>query len=118
MKQVQITQINHNQVHLLQVIGKQTFHETFAEVNSEENMKTYLEKEFAIETTQIHVDLAQENATEEILAEINKVNCRLLIYNAAYSLIKPFLEHSCSELDNFIAINTKTQIKLVHAFAH
>lgn len=52
MQQIQITKITSSQVQQLQEVGKQTFQETFAEHNSEENMKTYLEKEFAIEKLQ------------------------------------------------------------------
>ena len=56
MNNILITKTNTNQVHQLQEIGKETFHETFAEVNSEENIKTYLEKEFAIENLQAQLN--------------------------------------------------------------
>ena len=56
MNNILITKTNTNQVHQLQEIGKKTFHETFAEFNSEENMKTYLEKEFAIENLQAQLN--------------------------------------------------------------
>ncbi|HJS00189.1 MAG TPA: GNAT family N-acetyltransferase [Flavobacterium sp.] len=56
MEKILITKINSNQVYQLQAIGKQTFLETFAEVNSEENMKSYLEKEFAIEKLQAQLN--------------------------------------------------------------
>jgi len=73
--------------------------------------------DFGIETVQLHLDLKDGNAVELMLKEIKKTDCRLLIYNAAYSLIKPFVNHSEAELDNYIDINTRTQLKLVHQFS-
>ena len=46
---IQIKKISLNELHQLQKIGRQTFYETFSEVNSEENMKDYLEKGFSSE---------------------------------------------------------------------
>lgn len=74
-------------------------------------------KEFNIETSSLHLDLSDSNASAQMMKMAEKHDCRLLIYNAAYSLIKPFTEHSEEELDYFIEINTRTQIKLVHAFS-
>ena len=49
MNKIEITKIDLNEIEQLQIIGKQTFFETFAEGNSEENMKKYLEESFTIE---------------------------------------------------------------------
>lgn len=76
-----------------------------------------LEKDFDIKTKQLHLDLSEPDAVKKMMNEIQQVDCRLLIYNAAYSLIKPFINHTEEELDNFIEINTKTQLKLVHQFS-
>jgi ribosomal protein S18 acetylase RimI-like enzyme len=43
-----IKKINLDDVLLLQIIGRQTFFETFAEENTPENMNKYLEEEFSI----------------------------------------------------------------------
>jgi short-subunit dehydrogenase len=51
------------------------------------------------------------------MKELAKVNCRLLVYNAAFSLIKPFISITSEELTHFTGINTHTQLQLVHAFA-
>lgn len=80
------------------------------------NLAKQLEKEYEIKTIQVLLDLSDSDAVQKIMNEITKVDCRLLIYNAAYSLIKPFINHTEKELDNFIDINTKTQLKLVHQF--
>jgi len=80
------------------------------------NLAAKVESTYGIQTVQLHLNLASSDAFETIMSEIVKVDCRLLIYNAAYSLIKPFVKHTEDELDNFIDINTKTQLKLVHQF--
>lgn len=76
-----------------------------------------LEKKEQIKTIRLHLNLGKQDAWQVIIDKIQTINCRLLIYNAAYSLVKPFTQHTPDELDNFIDINTRTQIKLVHSFA-
>jgi short-subunit dehydrogenase len=76
-----------------------------------------VEQEYGIETILLQLDLYEADAFEKMSQQIQKVDCRLLVYNAAYSLIKPFIDHTTEELDHFIDINTRTQIKLVHEFS-
>jgi diamine N-acetyltransferase len=47
MSTIQITKANHKDIQKLRDIGRQTFSETFAEGNSEENMQKYLEEGFS-----------------------------------------------------------------------
>ena len=49
MDSINIKPIDLSDIVQLQTIGKQTFIETFAEVNAKENMETYLAKEFTTE---------------------------------------------------------------------
>lgn len=49
MKEIEIVKINEKDVAKLQAISKQTFHETFGAVNTEENMVRYLEESFSME---------------------------------------------------------------------
>ena len=49
MTNIEITRVLHSDLKQLQIIGRQTFLETFSEGNSEENMKMYLEEGFADE---------------------------------------------------------------------
>ena len=49
MNKIEITKIGLNEIEQLQAIGKQTFFETFADKNTEENMQKYLEEGFTIE---------------------------------------------------------------------
>lgn len=49
MENIQLKKVTLNDIDQLQKIGRQTFFETFAESNTEENMKEYLEKSFSTE---------------------------------------------------------------------
>lgn len=49
MNPIEIIKITINDITELQRIGRQTFQETFADSNSEENMKSYLEEGFSLE---------------------------------------------------------------------
>jgi ribosomal protein S18 acetylase RimI-like enzyme len=55
-----IKKISLSEIEQLQEIGKQTFHETFSEVNSEENMKSYLEEKFSYQ--KLTAELTDENS--------------------------------------------------------
>ena len=56
MNKIEVYRIGLNEISQLQEIGRQTFYETFAESNSEENMQNYLSEGFTIEklTTEIN----------------------------------------------------------------
>jgi diamine N-acetyltransferase len=49
MTNIDIREVTSNDIVQLQKISRQTFHETFAALNSEENMAKYLEEELSIE---------------------------------------------------------------------
>jgi diamine N-acetyltransferase len=49
MTNIHIEKVTVNKIDQLQKIGRQTFFETFSAVNTEENMKKYLEEGFSIE---------------------------------------------------------------------
>jgi len=49
MTEITINKIKRNEIDQLQKIGRLTFHETFSDSNSEENMKTYLDEKFSTE---------------------------------------------------------------------
>jgi short-subunit dehydrogenase len=76
-----------------------------------------LEADFGIETRCIYQDLADNRSTEKIMESISDLDCRLLIYNAAFSTVKPFLSNSPEDLDYFIGVNCNTPLKLTHAFS-
>jgi len=49
MTNIYIEKVTLNKIDQLQKIGRQTFHETFSDGNTEDNMKNYLEEGFSIE---------------------------------------------------------------------
>ncbi len=88
--------------------------------HQEDKLMTLSEKlhnDFGIETNPLLIDLSDPDSSDRIIEQSSQFDCRLLIYNAAYSKIKPFTSHTTEELRYFIGINTYTQLKLVHAFA-
>lgn len=68
MENIQIQRVALNEIEQLQKIGRQTFHETFSESNSEENMKSYLEEGFSNE--KLVAELNDNNA-EFYFAKLN-----------------------------------------------
>jgi short-subunit dehydrogenase len=75
-----------------------------------------VENEFGVKTIQLHLDFSNEEAVTLMMEQVEQQDCRLIIYNAAFSLIKPFIEISENELDKFIDTNVRAQIKLLHNF--
>jgi ribosomal protein S18 acetylase RimI-like enzyme len=69
MTNIDIKEVSINDIVELQKISRQTFHETFAKLNSEENMAKYLEEELSI---------------EKLTAELNNTNSAFYfaVYNA------------------------------------
>ena len=85
--------------------------------SSLESLSQQVERDYGIETIRVHLDLREDDAFIKILNQVETTDCHLMIYNAAYSLIKPFTHHTIEELDLFLDINARTQIKLVHQFS-
>ena len=50
------------------------------------------------------------------MAAVAEHDCRLMVYNAAYSHVRPFTEHSHEVLDQFVNVNARSVIHLVSAF--
>lgn len=69
MVNVQVKQISLNELEQLQIIGRQTFAETFSSKNSEENMKEYLENGFS--TEKLKAELA-DNSSEFYFAKLDE----------------------------------------------
>jgi short-subunit dehydrogenase len=80
------------------------------------SLASKVEEKFGIQTRRVPVDLSQQYAAKEIMRVIRDVDCRLLIYNAAYSRVKLFIAYNEEELGKYIETNTHTPVKLVHAF--
>jgi diamine N-acetyltransferase len=59
MTNLEIKKVSHEDLALLQEIGRSTFYETFADSNSEENMTNYLAEGFSLE--KLRSELNDEN---------------------------------------------------------
>lgn len=68
MENISIKKVTLNDIDQLKKIGRQTFFDTFSAVNTEENMKKYLEESFSIE--KLTAELNNENS-EFYFAELD-----------------------------------------------
>jgi uncharacterized protein len=80
-------------------------------------LATDLESNYSISVRRLLLDLSEDDAAETMITVMKELDCRLLVYNAAYSRVKPFLEAGPGELDMYLDVNARTPLKLVHAFA-
>lgn len=71
MERIKIKKLTLNDIEPLQKIGRQTFFETFSSVNTEENMKKYLDEKFSIE--QLATELSNKNSEFYFALRDNKV---------------------------------------------
>lgn len=71
MRPTIIVKIGINDIVELQKVGRQTFQETFAESNSEENMNSYLEEGFSLE--KLTQELNNENSEFYFVKTDNKI---------------------------------------------
>ncbi|MFD0939543.1 GNAT family N-acetyltransferase [Pedobacter boryungensis] len=74
MENISIEKITIKDVNQLQQIGKQTFFETYAESNTEENMNNYLENSFS--TDKLTAELSDEHAEFYVA----KIDTRIIGY--------------------------------------
>jgi short-subunit dehydrogenase len=75
-----------------------------------------LESKYQVQTHSLVLDLAEPEAPGKCMEVIREYGCRLLIYNAAYSRVEPFLAAGPEELDLYLNINARTPLHLVHLF--
>jgi len=71
MGNIEIERVTLSKIELLQVICRQTFFETFSEVNTEENMNKYLEDSFNI--SKLTSEIENENSEIYFAIHNNKV---------------------------------------------
>ena len=85
---------------------------------------TKIVTKYDIKVVSLCVDLADENAWRVCMDAVRDAGCGMqdagcgmLVYCAAMSEVKPFLDHSPENLNRFIDVNNRTAMLLVHAFA-
>src|SRR6266511_3845586 len=82
-----------------------------------QSMSSELSTKYNVETKIIVLDLAAPDAVEQIAENTKDVEIGLLVYNAAFSAIGPFLERSLDDHLKEINTNAFTPLKLVYLFA-
>ena len=75
-----------------------------------------LQKKHAVEITPLIVDLGEPDAWKTCGEMIREKGCRLMVYNTAFSIVRPFSALSHEELDLFLSVNNRTMLHLVHDF--
>ena len=73
-----------------------------------------LEKEYRISTRRICLDLAETGSAGPIVQAIKDTFCRLLVYNAAFSRIRRFMDYTQEDLNRYIEVNARMPARLVH----
>jgi uncharacterized protein len=81
-----------------------------------ESLAKRLEKAHNIQVKRVVQDLADRTAPASCMKAMEGLDCRLLVYNAAYSRVKPFLSSSPEELDLYTNVNARTPLHLVYDF--
>lgn len=82
-----------------------------------QKLATELSTNYNIETRIIPLDLAASNAVEQIIEQTKDLEIGLLVYNAAFSAIGPFLERPIEDHIKEIHTNVFTPLKLIYLFA-
>ena len=82
-----------------------------------QSLASGLSSKHDVEIKTIPLDLSAANAAEQILHEANNLEIGLLVYNAAFSAIGPFLERPLDDHLKEVRTNALTPLKLVYLFA-
>jgi len=75
-----------------------------------------IENKYGIRTKKLLLDLSVIGSLQAIFESIEDLDCRLIVYNAAYGPVKPFIKHSVSELDYYIDLNSRMPLHLTFHF--
>lgn len=75
-----------------------------------------IEQRYSVQTRRLHVDLAGADAWQTCMNAMQGLDCRLVVYVAAFSRVTEFRNHTGETLDRTVQVNMRTVIRLVHAF--
>lgn len=81
-----------------------------------EALSSRLESGYGIQTRIMNLDLASESSHLLLMEAISGTSCRLLIYNAAYSRVRKFIENDPADLDRYVRVNMHVPLLLIHSF--
>jgi len=83
-----------------------------------DSLTSQLESSFGIRVRKICIDLAFGESVGNMMDAIIETECRLMIYNAAFSQVQRFMKNDPATLERYVQVNIKTPIQLVHAFCN
>ena len=81
-----------------------------------EMLASKLVQDYAIEVRTIELDLARNDADSIIAEQTGDLDIGLLVYNAAVSLIGPFLGQTIQDHQNEVQVNCRTSMTLAYVF--
>jgi short-subunit dehydrogenase len=81
-----------------------------------EQVGAHLISTYGVQVRTVALDLARDDATARVAAAAGGLDVGLLVYNAAYSAIGPFLDRPLEEHLREIATNCRTPLGLAYAF--
>lgn len=79
-----------------------------------QSLASELSTKYNVETKIIVLDLSEADAAEQIVQDTNQLEIGLLIYNAAFSAIGPFLDRSLDDHFKEIHTNIHAPLKLAY----
>ena len=82
-----------------------------------ESLAASLFQQYKVNIRTIPLDLSSSQAAEQVYREASGLDVGLLVYNAAFSAIGPFLERSVEDHVKEIHTNALTPLKLIYLFA-
>jgi len=82
-----------------------------------EALSNEIQNKFKTKTLAVIQDLSEPDAWDRCKTATEGLDCRLMVYVAAFSIVRPFLEVTPGELDRFLAVNNRALIHAVHGFA-
>jgi short-subunit dehydrogenase len=76
----------------------------------------FLQNKYKVMTLCLSCDLADLNATQEVLEALNGKEINLIVYNAAQSYIGPFVKNTVQNHTRMAQVNMITPINILHVF--
>jgi uncharacterized protein len=73
-----------------------------------------LEQKYGVRVRPVPTDLGAPQSLENILKALEKKDLGLLVYNAAYSKVGPFIERNAAELQTTVDVNVRGPLLLIH----
>jgi uncharacterized protein len=76
----------------------------------------FLQNKYKVMTVCLTCDLADLNATQQVLEALNGKEINLIVYNAAQSYIGPFLKNTMQNHYRMARVNMITPLNILHVF--